>query len=133
MLNYSFLDDTMLGTQLDTEPITKLFNLLGDDYPKPKPRDLRSGYPVHTKALGPTKECNDLATTGLRALNTNRWALDMCEPWCGRDLCHEYANQLEAYFDCLRCGNKNCKQPVNPRDCGCRSIRWSKKKGARIV
>lgn len=135
--------DNTVAAHLDTEPIAKMFDLPGDD--RPKPRDLGcpcrrpamkphwgtemnqgvyaigSGYPVHTKALGPTKECNDLATTGLRPLNPNRWALDTCEPWCGRDVCHEYANQLEAYFDCLRSGNENCKRPVNPRDSGCRS------------
>jgi hypothetical protein len=141
MLHYSFLDESSLrAAHLDTEPISKMFDLPGDE--RRKPRDLGcpykrpamkphwgremsqgiysigGGYPVR-----PTKACNDLAASrfALRPLNPNRWALDTCEPWCGPDVCREYGNQLEAYFDCLRCGRKDCKRPRNPRDCGCRS------------
>lgn len=139
MLGYSYLEDPV---KQDTEPVGKMFELPGDD--RPKPRDLGcpyrrpmmkphwgtelpqtvgaigEGYPVRSAALGPTRMCDDLSTAGLRSLNPVRWANDTCEAWCGTDVCREYGNQLEAYFDCLRCGREGCKRPQNPRDCGCR-------------
>lgn len=144
MLGFSYLEDSDLrAAQLDTEPVAKMFDLPGDE--RQRPRDLGcpsrrpqmkphwgtelnqgimavgEGYPVRSAALGPTALCNDLAqpNVGLRPLNPHRWAMDTCEAWCGGDVCREYGNRLEAYFDCLRCGREICHRPKNPRDCGC--------------
>ena len=152
MLQFSFLDERAAkASEFNSEPIAKMFNLPGDDRPKPRDlgcqnrrpamqphwgTELRQGvqaigdsYPVRSGAGGPTRECNDLSTVGLRPLNPMRWALDTCEPYCGGDVCREYGQRLAGYFDCLKCGRKNCKRPKNPKDCGCRSPPKSENQG----
>ena len=120
MLQYSFLKSTIF-------PRKKKSQKCGCKQMKPHwvtemrqgVRANGEGYPVYSGAPGPTKECNDLSTTGLRSLNPYRWSTETCEPWCSRDVCHEYGNKLEKYFDCLRCGKKNCKKPINPKQRNC--------------
>ena len=51
-------------------------------------------------------------------INSYRKSLDECEGICGHDVCKEWGNRLERYYN-QKAQGKQCKKPLNPCKTGC--------------
>lgn len=127
----SELDERHLGSYSDQFVLSGDEMSCGNTRVRPTtvchPRHIRRGLYRYTESRCrgdsiPMRTHGSCAGLGVVNVNPYRWALDTCEPSCGRDVCREYGDRLARWMDSVR-GSSGCRerqrQPKNPRDNGC--------------